>query len=58
MTEIEERDGVLRAKVYRLPGKGEPVAMVACVATRSGGAALRELLRLSLERSFVVRRES
>lgn len=57
LTEIVERDGVLRAKVYGGAGKRETIAMLACVATPSGGAALRELLRLSLERVAVRRRE-
>lgn len=53
LTEIEERDGVLWARVYAPSSGTRPLALLAAVPTPAGADALRELLRLTLERGFV-----
>lgn len=52
VTAVEERDGVLRAKVYDPENRdGAPVALFACVASARGLATLAELVRVLVETS-------
>lgn len=49
-TTIEERDGVFRMELHDPEAEGTTtVALLACVLAPSGGAALRELLRLAID---------
>lgn len=55
LTEIREQDGLLRARVYEATdAERRTVALVAVVPGTAGAAALRELLRLTLEVGFGV----
>lgn len=46
---VEEQDGVLRVAVYDPESGKQPIALLACVASPRGLAALREAGRVILE---------
>lgn len=49
ITELEELDGVLYARVYELDSGPDPVALFACAPSEAGQLAIFELWRLAVK---------